>query len=94
MTQTEQPKELTELLEEFDKEFPNFYGSISPDFEPRVGIDNKDIKYFITKIYHSAYKFGEKEGQARMDNSGKLLFQQSQAAERNRIIKALDKEEE
>ena len=38
--------------------------------------DCKEIKSFISTLYQQAYKTGIKEGQAKMDNSGRLLFQQ------------------
>jgi len=52
------------------------------------------IKSFFTQVYQEAYAKGEKEGQARMDNSGRLLFQQGVESERERIRKELPEEKE
>lgn len=64
---------ITETLEEFDKKFV-------VKSNAGTGLlrytDADLIKSFLTTKLKEAYNLGEKEGQARMDNSGRLLFQQ------------------
>lgn len=94
--QTE-PKELTGLLEELDKEITAPFNLRKLSFETGRPALMDNLKFFITKTYNTAkatgYKEGKEAGRNEADWMGENLLdarKSGEMTERERIIKILD----